>query len=108
MLTYANPGPSNVDHEEVARRCTAIVARVSDGTLGLPGGLEALNAALTRFSQVRWWGRFEELLTGEGVFPRDIRAWYRGSFSDDEDGDASPIRAEEREEFVSTLPEYGL
>lgn len=108
VLTYANAGPSNVDHEEVARRCATIVAQVRDGSLGLPEGMEAVNAALTGFSQLRWWGRFEELLTGDGAFPRCIRAWSRGTDSEDEDADTSPIRPDEREEFVATLPEYGL
>jgi hypothetical protein len=36
-----------------------------------------INERLRTFSQIEWWGQFEELASGQSEFPEAIRKWYR-------------------------------
>jgi hypothetical protein len=61
---------------------------------------------LKSFSQIEWWGQFDELLSGESEFAREIREWYR-DFNRANVVDSSPV-TEEEEEFAYALQAYGL
>jgi hypothetical protein len=70
--------------------------------------LDALNAELSGLVQVRFWGSLDELLAGDSAFAKEIRAWFRGPYDDEGDvADDSPIGAEERQEFIDELRNYG-
>lgn len=110
LLTFANPGPSEVDHGRVAREVAASTDRIRAGQVSMDDGMVALNVILTRFSQIRWWGQFQELLTGTREFELDVRAWARSSWSEDgeESTDTSPITPDELEPFIEALLMYGV
>ena len=104
LLTYFEPGPESADEEEVARSAGQVVAQVESGELNMQEGMEALNRVLVRFSQLRWWGQFKELLEDDGPFAKELRAWSRLS----EEDDTSPISSEELEGFKKSLSEWGV
>jgi hypothetical protein len=72
--------------------------------------ISAFNDNLKSLLQIEWIGSLEDLLSGDGCFPRLIRARFRG----DDDDDEAPlehmdaISVSEREEFLVFLSEYGL
>lgn len=107
LLVFLSPGPSNLDHGAVANEAAAIVERIANEGLTVDAGLDELNRALRSFSQVRWFGRFTELLEGDRPFEREIRVWAR---SDEDDGEpvSSPILAAELDDFHTTVREWGV
>lgn len=106
LLTFFAPGPVSLDHDEVARNAAAVVSRVQDGELGMDEGMEALNSVLVRFSQLRWWGQFKDLVSGNRPFEKELRAWSR--VSDDDEEDTSPIANDELDAFKASLQEWGI
>jgi hypothetical protein len=109
LLTFSSPGPCSVDHGRVAREAADIVNQVRSGALSMDEGMDHLNKALRRFSQLRWWGQLQDLLDGERHFEKEIRAWARsGLAGDDTEKDTSPIEPSELDHFVISLREYGI
>lgn len=109
LLTFFSPGPSTMDHGAVARSAAEIVEMIRLGHVSMDEGMAKLNAALTRFSQIRWWGQLQDLVAGSRPFELEIRAWFRGAYSDDEIPDNShPITDAELPEFINELREFGV
>ena len=65
-----------------------------------------LNELLHTFTQIEWWGQFEELVSGEGEFAGAVRKWYRES-KQAESAESSPL-TDEGKEFAQALQGYGL
>jgi hypothetical protein len=106
-LTFFSPGPASADHEAVAAEVQRIAAAVAGDELSPDEGMEQANAALRRFSQIRWWGPCDELLEGEGSFVAEVRTWWRAK-EGNMDGGGEPIAPTERSAFLAALDTWGL
>ena len=63
--------------------------------------LEDINRKLRRIEQIKWWGSFSELLSGDHWFAKELRSHVM-------EGDgSSALPEEQREEFVEFLQGYG-
>jgi hypothetical protein len=107
-LTFVWAGPTSVDAGRVSRSAAAVVAKINDDSSSLSNGMLELNKVLKDFSQIRWWGQFQDLLTGDSAFEKKVRAWYREADVDDEGADSLPISADEIDQFIKALEEWGI
>lgn len=80
-------------------------ARSDDGAT-----LAAVNRVLAGLHQITWWGRFRDLVGGEGEYERQLRTDFRVCDADEEESPRSgrPIDAIELDAFRLFLHEYGL
>ncbi len=63
--------------------------------------LEDLNCKLRRIEQIKWWGSFSDLLSGDHWFAKELRSRVM-------EGDgSSALPSELREEFIELLQGYG-
>jgi len=108
LLPHFNPGPVSMDRALVARHASGVVDRVRARETTMDDGLVELNAVLRHFSQLRWWGQYQELLNGNRAFERKIRAWSRDMNGGDAESDTSPIGASEVASFRESLQEWGV
>ena len=63
--------------------------------------LEAINGKLRRIEQIKWWGSFSDLLSGDHWFAKELR-----SNLFENDGNTA-VPKERREEFIEFLQGYG-
>lgn len=63
--------------------------------------LEDINRKLRRMEQIKWWGSFSELLSGDHWFAKELRGHLLQN-----DGSV-PMPEERREEFIEFLQSYG-
>jgi hypothetical protein len=71
---------------------------------------EVISGVLEGYCSIEWWGRYLDLLAGDGPFERDLRLWFRERNADQEHveiawGD-TPIADEERDAFREMLQVY--
>jgi hypothetical protein len=100
------PGPEGVDPIEKAAQVEKIIDDLLADNIDMDTARISINEVLKSFSQFEWWGPFEELVSGESEFAREIREWYR-DFSRAKVVDSSPVIRED-EEFAYALQAYGL
>jgi hypothetical protein len=109
-LTYVGSEP-RLGWDEAAARVRATIEALSAGRLNDDAALLDINEHLQGCVQLLWWGPFAELLTGEGVFPVEVRTWWFEE-ADDPDGDSShdvPIIDDDLvEEFAEDLWQFGI
>lgn len=85
-----------------------VLAGVRDGSVPIDEAMQRLNEQFKNLVQVAWWGRYEEIRSGESDFARDIRENIRVSVAEgDIEFDDSPIRADEEDRFLAALKGYG-
>jgi hypothetical protein len=96
--------------ETLSKVSADVVRRVRGGALSLEQALALLNEALRGVAQLRWWGPLDDLLTGEGAFPRDVRAWSREHAGREAptSTEEGPIAEGELEAFLDAIEEFGL
>ena len=71
--------------------------------------ISAFNDNLKSMLQIEWIGSFDDLLSGHGSFPRQIRARFRDDWDDELPPESTDvISASERESFLAFLSEYGI
>ncbi|EAU41319.1 hypothetical protein FP2506_01090 [Fulvimarina pelagi HTCC2506] len=118
VLPYSPPGRSDKDWEAVAKETEEIVEEMRAGAVSDDEGVNRLNAALVTFSQIEFFGRFGDLMSGDDQYPQKIRAEYlnevasmEGSSNDYDESGAKPIPPlpeESRAHFVEWLTMYGV
>jgi hypothetical protein len=109
VFPYDPPGLG--DTGIVASVVTAITANMQHGVISNADGINRLNHALTRYSQITWIGTFAELCNSDDAFCQDVRSWYRKQIDDDQKADIdqhAPIQPAEFDEFCDVIQEYGL
>ena len=102
-----SPGPCSADHEAVFVSVGGIVQELAAGKLGKNEAIQKINEAAKNFSQIEWWGTFEDLCHGKGEFQEKVR----GHFLDRDDKAAKKddaVPKEREKEFVRFLVEYGF
>jgi hypothetical protein len=106
-LTFMNPGLSSIDPGRVAHEVQELVKSLGQNpsaevleTARLP-----LNHILQTFSQVEWWGAFEDLLQGDHSYATKVRAWFRDG---DEESTGRPIQEDELAAFIDAIGQYGF
>ena len=103
---WLGPGPEGVDPARKVVQVGSIISHFLTGRINLETARLQINSVLKGFSQIEWLGQFEELVSGEREFAREVRQWYR-EFKEAEVADSAPVIGEE-EEFDYALREYGL
>lgn len=85
---------------------TSITTIVRDRIAAADGDLEALrlglNEELRGVAQFTWMGSFSDLCDSDRPQDKEFRSGFR------EDGDDSPIRADEFAEFADYFADYGI
>jgi hypothetical protein len=106
-LPFRSAGASRRSPTEVATRVKGILAEMCLNPDGNSEGVRTrLNDLLKGYTNLVWWGPFDELLSGSNEFAREVRRWFHSSRMADK-ADA-PIEADQQEEFVQAIQEYGL
>lgn len=91
---------------ERAGQVQSTIARAQAGEIDMEQARLRINGLLRGFSQIEWWGRADELLSGDSDFARELRKWYR-DFNRILPGNAAPVVAAEAQDFFHALQEYG-
>jgi hypothetical protein len=96
--------------EALSNASADVVGRLREGAISLEQAFALLNEALPGVAQLRWWGPLDDLLTGGGAFPRDVRAWSRGHAGREAptSTEEAPIAEGELEAFLDAIEEFGL
>jgi hypothetical protein len=103
-LPYWCPRPDRADPRQAAAGVREILARPS--VTPAEAVRMKLNDALKGFAQIVWLGRFEELLSTDTPFAREIRDWF-WSNSGRKNG-STTIPRNQALRFAERLQEYGL
>jgi hypothetical protein len=102
-LPFWCPGPDRGDAREVAAKVRDILA----GPLTSDEALRTmLNDTLKGYAQLGWWGQFEDLLTTDIPFAREVRDWFRSNCG--KKTGAGFVSREESHQFAEGLREYGI
>lgn len=103
-VTWTEPAGAIDEGCARAVRGALTAARSADAaTLG------AVNRVLAGRHQITWWGRFGDLVGGEGDVARQLRADFRVCDGDEEESSQSgrPVEEHELDAFRGFLREYG-
>jgi hypothetical protein len=109
-LAYVGAEP-HLGWEEAAARVRQAVEALVGGRSDEAAALAEINEHLRGCVQLLWWGPFEDILTGDGAFPRLVRAWW---FADDDEpgddasSDVPPIEPEMIDDFADDIWQYGI
>tara|TARA_B110000263_G_C15194992_1_gene457872 strand:- start:217 stop:741 length:525 start_codon:yes stop_codon:yes gene_type:complete len=107
LLPYYPPGPASADLTKICETTTHIVSQWSDGEITMESALSQLNIALKRHSQIDWCGQFEELLSGDTEIAKSVRSQHN-SVNEEGEEDDRVITADEQQEFIEILQQYGV
>jgi hypothetical protein len=99
-------GSSEVDM--LLHEINAVVTMLESGERSLLSAIGPLNELLKGHSQLRWIGRFQDLVEGDGEFEREVRSWSRGETDDGAEGSDTPIEPHELDDFIKSLLDWGL
>lgn len=101
------PGPSSADHEAVFVAVGGLVQELAAGKLEKNEAIKKINEAAKNFSQIEWWGTFEDLCHGNGEFQEEVRGRFLGRHDKVAKKNES-VPKERGKEFVRFLSEYGF
>jgi hypothetical protein len=104
-LPFWNGGSVHSDVGVVVTRVGKILDHLNGASPG-EGFKAQLNQTLKGYTQIKWWGQFGELVSGETAFAREIRGWYRSNTSAGHG--TGPIPPREAARFTEVLKEYGM
>ena len=109
FLEY-HAGRDHRSFDSLSNASADVVGRLREGALLLEQAFALLNEALRGVAQLRWWGPLDDLLAGDGAFPRDVRAWSRGDAGREAPTaiEEAPIAEGELEGFLDMIEEFGL
>jgi hypothetical protein len=103
-LVFLYTGPVTIERGPVLEQVQQTVDRYESGGLDALGTIDALNAALRHFSQLRWLGQLRDLLETDAEFPREVRSWWREGSSERGSGTSGdPIQPGDTPDFVARL-----
>ena len=99
-------GPSYSEHEIVYNEIWKIFNELAEGKIQRDQAFGLINAAGKNYSQVEWWGTFEELFEGQGEFEKKVRQHCLR----DSDGKSfiGKIASTEKKRFMEAIAEYGF
>lgn len=102
-LAFLEPGvEGREDAFELHDACKSVVGAVRNESLPLRVAMTRLNHLVRGLSVIKWWGRMEDLLTGEEAFPCEVRCRFRGKPSNGTH-DSPPIEEADQVEFADFL-----
>ena len=104
-LPFWCSGPARSDERAVAAKLRESLASLN-GSAITDQALVRLNQVLKGYAQIKWLGKFGEMLSAETPFAKEIRAWF-WSNSGRKNGSA-PISNHQAPAFSECLQEYGL
>jgi hypothetical protein len=104
-LPFWNGGLAHCDVGIVCARVSKILDCLNAANPG-EAYMSQLNQTLKGYTQIKWWGPFGELVSGETAFARDIRVWFRENTSAGKGN--GPIPAPDKSTFSELLQEYGM
>ena len=107
LLPHSAPGPASADLTKICQTTIHIVSKWSDGEITMESALSQLNIALKRHSQIDWCGQFEELLSGDAEIAKSVRSRHNPVNEEGEEDDRI-ITADEQQEFIEILQQYGV
>lgn len=91
---FLAPGPQGVDPVEKVEQLENLIDELSADKIEIEAARIEINRVLTSFSLIEWWGQFEELVSSESDFAREVRESYRESNQAEVVG-SSPVTEEE-------------
>lgn len=107
VLPFSPPGPASMDHALTAKKVKEIVEQVRSGDSDLNVSRAELNDVLKRYSQIEWFGTFEELRSGESDYSKKVLERFR-YMEDEDEGPPRELSDQEVDEFIDFLREYGI
>ena len=102
-----SPGRCDIDHEKVFNDVARIVKELGEGKVNKETAIQKINKAAQHFSQIEWIGELDDLIQGDGEFPKKVREYF---FESREDAGSvkEKIGKEHQKAFLEFLSEYGL
>ena len=97
----SGPGPSEADHEPIYDKAWEIFNELAEGKIQRDQAFGRINTAAKSYSQIEWWGTFEELCEGQGQFEKRVRQDCLHS-ADGKMGSA------EKKKLMEAIAEYGF
>lgn len=98
--------PEIYERDDAAEVTEELRQAVGEGPKTLSDGLlEELNQIFDGEPFIGWWGRFDQLLSGDGEFAVEIRNAF---FDSPEAETAPPVPSHRVEEFIDWMREYGV
>jgi hypothetical protein len=102
-LAFLDPSiDGRADAFDLHNACKSVVDAARSDSLPLRVAITRLNHLVRGLSVIKWWGRMEDLLTGEEAFPCEMRCRFRQA---PKEGiyDAPPIDEADEEDFMNFL-----
>ena len=102
-----SPGRLDLDHEKVYKDVAEIIKELAAGEIPPKKAIQEINKAGKHFSQIEWIGELDDLIQGDGEFPKKVREYF---FESREDAGSvkEKIGKEHQKAFLEFLSEYGL
>jgi hypothetical protein len=100
------PGPSNSDHATVYAKIWEIINELAQSKIHREQALKLINNAASSYSQIEWWGTFDDLCEGLGEFEMKVRQ----NCLRDSDGKSftEKIGTSEKKNFMDAITNYGF
>jgi hypothetical protein len=102
-----SPGQCDLDHEKVFNEVARIVKELAEGKINKETAIQKINKAAQHFSQIEWIGELDDLIQGDGEFPKKVREYFFES-REDEGSVKEKIGKDHQEAFLEFLGEYGI
>lgn len=67
------PGPISEDHHSAFEKTWDLFKKLSEGKIRREHAIQQINQVARNYSQIEWWGTFEELCEGQGEFEKKVR-----------------------------------
>lgn len=97
----SGPGPSEDDHEPVYDKAWEIFNELAEGKIQRDQAFDRINATAKNYSQIEWWGTFEELCEGQGQFEKKVREDCLPGFN-------GKMGSDEKKKLMEAIAEYGF
>ena len=101
------PGRLDLDHEKVYENVAEIIKELAAGEIPPQKAIQEINKAGKHFSQIEWIGELDDLIQGDGEFPKKVREYFSES-REDEGSVKEKIGKEHQKAFLEFLGEYGI
>ena len=99
-------GPSHSDHEIIYDEIWEIFNELAEGKIQRDQAFGRINTAAKNYSQIEWFGTFEDLCEGQGEFEKKVRQ----NCLCDSDGKSFTEKAvtSEKKKFMDAIANYGF
>jgi len=100
------PGPSNSDHATVYDKIWEIFYELAQSKIQREQALELINNAASSYSQIEWWGTFDDLCEGLGEFEMKVRENCLQVSA--KKTSSAQLSAAEKKQLMKAIIEYGF